>query len=62
VTAKGDSKVVVNQINREWQTKNAALQALRTQAEELLALFDDWQVEWIPRRENRTADELGRAR
>jgi hypothetical protein len=26
-----------------------------------LAQFDDWSVEWIERRENRRADELGRA-
>jgi ribonuclease HI len=60
VLARGDSMLVVRQINREWQTRNAALQALRAQAEELLAFFESWSVEWIPRRENRRADELGR--
>ena len=53
--------LVVKQINREWKTKNAALRALRAQAEELLALFETWRVEWIPRKENRRTDELGRA-
>jgi ribonuclease HI len=61
VVAKGDSMLVVKQINREWKTKDAALQALRAQAEELLALFETWRVEWIPRKENRCPDELGRA-
>jgi ribonuclease HI len=61
VVAKGDSMLVVKQINREWKTKDAALQALRAQAEELLALFETWRVEWIPRKENRRTDELGRA-
>lgn len=61
VVVKGDSMLVVKQINREWKTKNAALQSLRTQAEELLALFETWRVEWIPRKENRRTDELGRA-
>ncbi len=61
VVVKGDSMLVVKQINREWKTKNAALQSLRAQAEELLALFETWRVEWIPRKENRRADELGRA-
>jgi ribonuclease HI len=60
VVVKGDSLLVVKQINREWKTKNAALQSLRAQAEELLALFETWRVEWIPRKENRVADELGR--
>ena len=58
---KGDSMLVVRQVNREWKTKNPALQSLRAQAEELLAQFESWRVEWIPRKENRCADELGRA-
>jgi ribonuclease H / adenosylcobalamin/alpha-ribazole phosphatase len=61
VVVKGDSMLVVKQINREWKTKNAALRSLRTQAEELLALFESSRVEWIPRKENRRADKLGRA-
>ena len=60
VVAKGDSLLVVKQINREWKTKNEALRLLRTQAEELLSLFETWRVEWIPRTDNRRADELGR--
>jgi hypothetical protein len=59
---QGDSMLVVKQINREWKTKNAALRSLRTQAEELLALFESSRVEWNPRRENRRTDKLGRAR
>ena len=61
VVVKGDSMLVVKQINREWKTKNPVLRSLRTQAEEQLAQFDSWRVEWIPRKENRYADELGRA-
>lgn len=61
VVVKGDSMLVVKQINREWKTKNAALRSPRAQAQELLALFETWRVEWIPRQENRRADELGRA-
>jgi len=60
VVAKGDSMLVVKQINREWKTKNEALRLLRTQAVELLSRFETWHVEWIPRTENRRADELGR--
>jgi ribonuclease HI len=61
VVVKGDSMLVVKQINCEWKTRNAVLQSLRAQAEELLALFETWRVEWIPRKENRRTDELGRA-
>lgn len=60
VVVKGDSMLVVKQINREWKTKNEALRSLRTQSEGLLALFETWHVEWIPRKENRRTDELGR--
>jgi ribonuclease HI len=60
VVVKGDSTLVVKQVNREWKTKNPALRSLRTEAEELLALFDSWRVEWIPRKENWRADQLGR--
>jgi ribonuclease HI len=62
VVVKGDSMLVVKQINREWKTKNEALRSLRAQAEELLARFETWRVEWIPRKENRRTDELGRSR
>ena len=61
VVVKGDSTLVVKQVNREWKTKNPALRPLRTQAEELLAQFESSRVEWIPRKENWRADELGRA-
>ncbi len=53
---KGDSMLVVKQVNREWKTKNRGAAPSRTQAEELLALFETWRVEWIPRKENRRAD------
>lgn len=61
VVVKGDSTLVVKQVNREWKTKNPALRSLRTEAEELLAQFESWRVEWIPRKENWRADGLGRA-
>ncbi len=61
VVVKGDSTLVVKQVNREWKTKSPALRSLRTQAEELLALFESSRVEWIPRKENRRTDKLGRA-
>jgi ribonuclease HI len=60
VVVKGDSTLVVKQVKREWKTKNPALLPLRTEAEELLAQFENSRVEWIRRKENRRADELGR--
>ena len=60
VVVKGDSRLVVNQVKGEWKTKNPALLPLRTEAGELLGRFDSSPVEWIPRKENRRTDELGR--
>lgn len=60
VVVKGDSKLVVNQVNGDWKTKHATLRPLRTQARELLAQFERWHVKCIRREENRRADELGR--
>lgn len=60
VVVKGDSTLVVKQVNGEWKTKHPTLQPLRAKACDLLAEFDDWRVEWIPREENRRADKLGR--
>jgi ribonuclease HI len=61
VVVKGDSTLVVKQVNGDWKTKHPTLQPLRAKAKELLAEFESWSVEWIPRKENRRADELGRA-
>ena len=60
VVVKGDSMLVVKQVNRGWKTKNPALLSLRTEAEELRERFVSSPVEWIPRKENRRAHELGR--
>ena len=60
VVVKGDSMLVVKQVNGEWKTKNPALLPLRTEGVELLAQFESSRVKWIPRKENRRADELGR--
>lgn len=60
VVVKGDSTLVVKQVKGEWKTKRSTLQPLRTKACDLLAQFDSWRVEWIPRKENWRADKLGR--
>jgi ribonuclease HI len=59
VVVRGDSTLVVKQVNGKWKTKNPALLRLRTEGVELLAQFESTRVEWIPRKANRRADELG---
>jgi ribonuclease HI len=60
VLVQGDSSVVVNQVNGEWKIREPKLQPLRAEVCDLLAQFDDWSLEWIPRKLNRRADALGR--
>ena len=60
VVVKGDSMLVVKQVNGEWKTKNQTLRPLRAQAVELLERFESAPVKWIPREENQRADKLGR--
>jgi len=60
VVVKGDSTLVVKQVKGESKTKHPALRPLRMEAGQLLDQFDSWDVEWIPRKENQRADELGR--
>jgi ribonuclease H / adenosylcobalamin/alpha-ribazole phosphatase len=60
VVVTGDSRLVVDQVNGKSKTKHPGLRPLRAQAAQLLALFESWSVEWIPREENWRADALGR--
>lgn len=60
VVVKGDSRLVVEQINGESKTKHPGLRPLRAQAAQLLVLFESWSVKWIPREENWRADAVGR--
>lgn len=58
----GDSQLVVNQLNRTWQCKKEHLGKLRDRCLELLkAIGVPWKATWIPREENKKADDLGRA-
>jgi ribonuclease HI len=56
---RGDSKLVINQMNREWACNKEYLRDLR---ERCFLLLKDWiwRAEWIPREQNERADGLGR--
>ncbi len=53
-----DSELLVRQLQGIYRVKNPALQPLMTEVKSLLARFDAWQVEHVPRRENVLADGL----
>ncbi len=53
-----DSELLVRQIQGVYRVKNPALQPLMAEVRSLLARFDAWEVDHVPRRENALADGL----
>lgn len=61
---KGDSKLVVEQIDSHWEVKAERLKAAHAACIAILADLNTkggpWAIEWIPREFNLLADELSR--
>jgi ribonuclease HI len=58
---RGDSQLVVNQVNDAWKVKAPALAQLHGRVLQLLTeTGHPWVVEWVPREQNGLADELSR--
>ncbi len=55
---RGDSELVVRQVRGEWDVNDPDLRERRVRARELLAEFDRWSIEHVPRELNERADEL----
>ncbi len=53
-----DSQLVVRQIQGEYRVKEPTLQKLHAKAKELLAQFQAYEIEHIPREKNEEADKL----
>jgi len=64
VTIKSDSELLVNQLNGEWRVKHSNLKPLAAIANMMIEELGHHGVgvtaEWIPREENRVADDLSR--
>jgi len=58
VTARMDSKLVVEQMTGRWKVKHAAMKPLAARAAALVAQFDRVDFQWVPRAENSHADRL----
>ena len=56
----GDSKLVINQMNKEWAVRAVNLQKFFQEAQELLSNFDEVSFQWVPRNKNNQADELAK--
>jgi ribonuclease HI len=58
VEARGDSQLVVRQVEGDWQTNEQHLRELRDRARELADEFETFEIVWVDREENLRADEL----
>ncbi|GAB4289132.1 MAG: hypothetical protein Kow0090_01700 [Myxococcota bacterium] len=53
-----DSELVACQMKGEWRVKDPNIRELHTRAQELLALFPEHEINYIPREKNTDADRL----
>lgn len=58
VGTRGDSQLIVRQVTGDWQTKEPRLRELRNRVRELADKFEQFEIQHIPREENREADAL----
>ncbi|WP_202973255.1 bifunctional RNase H/acid phosphatase [Corynebacterium heidelbergense] len=58
VSVRMDSKLLVEQMNGRFKIKNAALKELAQQAQGIRRGLGNVTFEWVPRAENKRADEL----
>lgn len=58
VEVKGDSQLVVNQLNGEYRIKNKNIVPLFQKAAMLKKKFSDISIAWVPREQNKEADKL----
>lgn len=61
VTLRGDSQLVLRQVEGRYAVRNAALQQLHAEASALLRRFAAHRLEWVPRDANLGADEAANA-
>ncbi|MFC4541544.1 ribonuclease HI [Halosolutus amylolyticus] len=58
VHLRGDSELIVKQVRGEYDTNDPELREKRVTVHELLAAFDEWTIEHVPREVNDRADGL----
>lgn len=56
VMVRGDSQLVIKQLQGEYAVKAANLQPFYLEARQLLVQFESYRLEWIPRSQNSRAD------
>jgi ribonuclease HI len=58
LVVRGDSELVVRQVRGEYDTNDPQLREQRVRVRELLAEFDEWSIEHVPREINSRTDDL----
>lgn len=61
VLVKGDSNLVVQQLLGRFRVKQPHLKPLHQRVAELSDDFDEFEIQWVPRGENKRADALANA-
>lgn len=56
---RGDSQLVINQLNGMWKCKKAHLKVYLDDCQDILLEWE-WKAEWISRSENQIADSLSK--
>lgn len=60
VEIRSDSQLLVEQMNDRWRIKKGRYIHLALRSKIILTQFDQISLRWIPREENRRADELSK--
>jgi ribonuclease HI len=58
VRLRADSELLIRQIEGRYRVKNAGLKPLHAEVMKLLAGFEEWHAEHVPREQNAEADAL----
>jgi ribonuclease HI len=58
IIIRGDSRLVINQIKGEFKIKATKIIPLYHKAMSLISKFNNLEVEWVPREQNKEADRL----
>ncbi len=60
VIIRGDSRLIINQLNKVFKVKAKRLLNLHARATNLLSEFQNVKLEWVDRSQNKEADLLSR--
>ena len=60
VVLRGDSQLVIRQVNGEWRVNDPRLAKLRDGLLDCARAFSSFRAEWVPREQNEEADAASR--